>query len=58
MVQIMYDENIPILWRYMSIINITSEPESAIQNNNNAVCYHVVHASVAIGMAIRILQTY
>ncbi len=33
----------------MSVINNTSKPESILKNNNNAVCYHTVCESVAMG---------
>ncbi len=32
-----------------SEVNKTSQPESVLNKNNNAVCYHTVHKSVAIG---------
>ncbi len=36
----------------MSVINNTSKPESVLQKKNNAVCYHTVCKSVAMGKSI------
>ncbi len=33
----------------MPVINNTSKPESVLKKKNNAVCYHTVHESVAMG---------
>ncbi len=33
----------------MSVIKNTSKPESTLKNKNNAVCYHAVKESVAMG---------
>lgn len=33
----------------MSVINNTSKPECALKKKNNAVCYHEVQESIAMG---------
>ncbi len=34
------------------VINNTSKPESVLKKKNNAVCYHTVHESVAMGKSL------
>ncbi len=36
----------------MSVINNTSKPESVLEKKNNAICYHTVHMSVAMGKSL------
>ncbi len=36
----------------MSVINNTSKPESVLKKNNNAVYYHTVYESVAMGESL------
>ncbi len=36
----------------MSVINNTSKPESILKKKNNAVCYHTVSESVAMGKSV------
>ncbi len=36
----------------MSVINNTSKPESVLKKKNNAVCYHTVRKSVAMGESL------
>ncbi len=36
----------------MSVINNTSDPESILKNNNNNMCYHTVHESIAMGESL------
>ncbi len=36
----------------MSVINNTSKPESVLKKKNNAVCYHTVRESVAMGESL------
>ena len=36
----------------MSVINNTSKPKSVLKKKNNAVCYHTVRESVAMGESL------
>ncbi len=36
----------------MSVVNDTLKPESTLKKKNNAVCYHTVHESVAMGESL------
>ncbi len=54
MMDIPIDGAIHIYGDSMSVINNTLKPESILKKKNNAVCYHTVHESVAMGESLTV----